>query len=191
MILAVEEVSTFTEKVGVPLTIAALGLVATLAAAAISLIGSRLSEATARRREGYANAVRTLVRYAEFPYRIRRRTSDDPEELRRLVDLGHEIQEALCYEQMWVAADKRWVGEILREVRASVANAVSPAAAEAWGSSPVVQAAGMNLGGWGPEGARGSIERFQRAAGCRFGWRRIAAVVPWSRGRLCRVGGSS
>lgn len=179
MILAVEEVSTFTEKVGVPLTIGALGLVATLAAAAISLAGSRLSEAAARRREGYSNTVRTLVRYAEFPYRIRRRTSDDPEELRRLVDLGHQIQESLCYDQMWVTADKRWVGEVLRDVRASVAAIAGPVAAEAWDLPPVVAPAGMNLSGWGPNGASDAIERFQVAASCRFGWRRAASLLRW------------
>ena len=42
-------------------------------------------------------ATRQLVAYAEYPYRIRRRTSDDPEELGRLAKLGHDIQEALRY----------------------------------------------------------------------------------------------
>lgn len=179
MIFAVDEASTFTQEVGVPLTVAALGLVATLAATAISLIGSRLSEAAARRREAYSNAVRTLVRYSEFPYRIRRRTSDDHGELNRLVDLGHEIQEALCYDQTWVTADKRWVGDVHREVRASIAAAVGPTAANAWESSPVAEAAGMNLAGWGPEGTNKAIERFQTAASCRFGWRCAACLLRW------------
>jgi hypothetical protein len=71
-------VAPFTEKVAVPLLIGLLGLAGVIVTAAVSAISGRWAQATNRHRDAYAAAVKTLVAWAEYPYRIRRRTSDDP-----------------------------------------------------------------------------------------------------------------
>jgi hypothetical protein len=59
--LGATNVTPFTEKVGVPLLIALLGLVGVIVTAAVSTIGGRWAQATNRRRDAYAAAVKTLV----------------------------------------------------------------------------------------------------------------------------------
>lgn len=54
-----------------------------------TILGKTRANATARR-DRYAQAVRTLIAWAEYPYRIRRRTSDEPATLTALADRGHE-----------------------------------------------------------------------------------------------------
>lgn len=94
-------VTPFTEKVGVPLLVALIGVLGALAAAAAAYALSRVSDASARRRDGYAEATKELLSWAEYPYRIKRRTDDTPSTLTLLADIGHQHQEALRYRQAW------------------------------------------------------------------------------------------
>jgi hypothetical protein len=55
-----------------------------------------LRDAAAKRRDGYASAMKALVARTEFPYRVRRRSSDSPETLTALTQLGNDIQEQLA-----------------------------------------------------------------------------------------------
>lgn len=181
-----EEVTPFTESVGVPLAIAVIGLIATLGAAAMSFALGRWNDTTARRRESYSSATRELVAWAEYPYRIRRRTSDEAAELATLANLGHELQEALRYRQTWIRSENKWVAEVFSEVRADLTKQVGAACAEAWHSEPVTNASGMNLNGWGPAGVDAHIERFENAVSFRFGWRRLACLVGWRPGATPR-----
>jgi hypothetical protein len=52
ILLAATSVTPFTEKVGVPLLVALLGLVGIIATAVISSIGGRWAQAINRRRDG-------------------------------------------------------------------------------------------------------------------------------------------
>ncbi|HEY6935142.1 MAG TPA: hypothetical protein VI452_17205, partial [Marmoricola sp.] len=74
-----------------------------------SVLGNVRTAATARR-EGYAKAVRTLIARGEYPYRVRRRVSDDPEVLAALVERGHDLQEQLAACRTWVASEHRVIG---------------------------------------------------------------------------------
>src|SRR5690349_14433320 len=67
-----------------------------------TLLGNTRANAAARR-ERYAQAVRTLVAWAEYPYRIRRRTSDDATALSALAERGHTLQEQLAESRAWIA----------------------------------------------------------------------------------------
>ena len=162
-----------------PIAVALIGLGATLAAAAVSFALSRWSETTARRREGYADAMRELVAWSEFPYRIRRRTSDASDELTRLAEVGHTHQECLRYRETWVRAENRWVGQVFHEVIEDMGALLGPACVEAWAAPPITRAADMNLAGWGPHGTKEPLERLERAIEFRFGWRRFAAIAGW------------
>ena len=105
------------------------------------------------------------------------RTSDDPNELTRLADMGHIHQEALRCRETWIASEDRWVARIFTEVRADLGGILGAACNDAWSTNPVKSAAAMTLGGWGPSDVEAHLERFQMAAGFRFGWRRLPALL--------------
>ena len=65
-----------------------------LAGLITSVLGNLRAAATARR-EGYANAVRSLIARGEYPYRVRCRVSDDADVLSALVERGHDLQEQI------------------------------------------------------------------------------------------------
>lgn len=171
------QVSEFAEHVGTPLAVALIGLATALAGAALSFALGRLSDTSARRRDGYAQATRELVAWCEYPYRIRRRTSDSPEELGRLAERGHDHQEALRYRETWIAAENQWVAKVFREVRKDLAAILGPSCNDAWTLPPVTEPGGMTLGSWGPQGVEAHIARFENAVEFRFGWKRVLALV--------------
>lgn len=180
MIIAINwgaDVGDMVTEVGVPLAVAMLGIAGSVFVAALSFAMGRWAEAAARRRDGYSAAKQTLVSYREYCWRIRRRTSDDPEELRRLADIGHDIQEQLAYHQLWTGAEDSFVGKVFREVRADLASELAPACRAAWEQPPIATAQDMVLGGeWGPD-VDAHLERFDSAVAFRFGWRRLLGIL--------------
>lgn len=137
-----------------------------------------LRDSAAKRREGYAKAVKALVARVEYPYRVRRRTSDDPETLFELVKLGHDIQEQLASARIWVHTESSRVAQILEDAISRIDAAVAPATSDAWNQDPIMKASEMNLLGWGPNGQDQYIKRFGRAVEWRFGWRRLMPGQP-------------
>lgn len=170
-------VSDMIKDVGIPLAVAMIGLAGSIFVAALSFAMGRWAEAAGRRRDGYSAAKRTLVKYREYCWRIRRRTSDDPEELRRLADIGHEIQEELAFQQLWTRAESSFVGRVFREVRADLAIELRPACSAAWAEPPIADPRDMVLGDWGPVDLDSHLERFESAVAFRFGWRRLLGAV--------------
>jgi hypothetical protein len=123
----------------------------------------------------------------EYPYRIRRRVSDDAATLSALADRGHDIQEQLAACRTWVNAESPALGRMYDEVLAQLDAALAPAAREAWAKAPIGTGAGMALGGWGPGDQWPHLKRLQHAITFRFGWRRVLPgwFVRW------KVGGAS
>jgi hypothetical protein len=140
----------------------------------------RWSDARNRRREQYADAVRVLVRWAEYPYRIRRRTSDEPDELRRLAELGHDLQEQLQCHNTWIQAENHHVGLTYANAIATIKARTGNAAAEAWQAQPATTGPAMVLNDWGPSSIDDVLSMVNRAVARRFGWRRL---VPFANGR--------
>ncbi|MHB8719724.1 MAG: hypothetical protein ACYDAC_12675 [Candidatus Dormibacteria bacterium] len=162
--------SGWADKLAIPILVAVVGIVATA-------LAGRWSEAVSHRRDGYAAAVATLVAWIEFPYRIRRRTSDSPEELARLAGLGHDLQERLSCHATWIAAESRWLGIRYAKTLAAISGLTSDANNEAWRHAPATTGADMILGDWGPGApGRALVHEFQGAVGWRFGVRR---AVGW------------
>ncbi|MEP6527079.1 MAG: hypothetical protein ABJA86_07925 [Nocardioidaceae bacterium] len=143
-------------------------------------VGSLRASATSRR-DGYAQAVKSLIARTEYAYRVRRRVSDEPDVLAALASRGNDLQEQLAACRTWVQAESRTVGRVYEEVLADLDAKVNPAAADAWTQPPVATAAGMNLSGWGPGDQWPHIIRLENAISFRFGWRRILPPVIWRR----------
>lgn len=150
-----------------------------LAGLITSVLGNLRAAATARR-EGYANAVRTLIARGEYPYRVRRRVSDDPEVLSALVERGHDLQEKLAACRTWVASEHRVLGSLFEAALAAIDGTVGPAIKDAWDQPAITAAAGMNLNGWGPGDQWPHVAKLERAMAYRFGWRRLVPSRFWS-----------
>src|SRR3954447_22288011 len=133
--------------------------------------GLRASATT--RREGYAAAVQAFVSWVEYPYRIRRRTSDEPAALTKLADVGHDLQECLARHRAWVAAESGALSGVFDKAVADLTGPVGEACKEAWNSPPVTRAADMNLSGFGPGDVSGTIKTLECAVAYRFGLRRL------------------
>jgi hypothetical protein len=149
------------------------------------LTGLRTSAAA--RRDRYAGAVRLLISRLEYPYRIRRRTSDDPEILSALTASGHELQEGLAEMRAWIAAESRPLSELFDHCLTALDESVQQACKDAWAAPPISAAAQMNLNGFGPGDQQHIVTRMERSLAYRFGIRRLlpAFIV---RGRLRRLG---
>lgn len=154
--------------------------------AIVTMILTRVNEATNRRRDRYAEAVQTLVAWTEYPYRVRRRTDDSPATLTALANHGHDLQERLALHQAWIATEHPALAGTYAESRATITRLVGFLISEAWDHAPVARAAGMNLGGWGPsDECHEAIANVQREIQNRFGFRRFRAWV--TRGRLSLI----
>jgi hypothetical protein len=142
-----------------------------------------LARAAEVRRDGYAEAMKTLVAFQEFPYRIRRRTSDEPEVLAALAERGHDMQERLAYWQLWLDTEHKTLGRTYRTASTSVRNCITPYVRDAWQRPPVTIAANMVIAtGDNPipydlSPANVGVENFRSEARWRFGWRRPVGVL--------------
>ena len=167
IILAASAMNTVVTLIVVPVVVAALTAIATM-------VVTRAAEATNRRRDRYAEAVQTLVAWIEFPYRVRRRTDDDPATLAALADRGHDLQERLACHEAWIATEHPDLAGTYADSRAAIGAIVGPAVTEAWQCPPVLEPADMNLDGWGPGAeCRDVIAKLQHEIENRFGIRRF------------------
>lgn len=165
------------------LTIAVSVLGSSVVAGLIGTILGNTRANAAARRERYAQVVRCLVAWVEYPYRIRRRTSDEPATLTALADRGHALQEQLAESRAWVAAESRALSEVLDGCIRDITKLVGPACVAAWQEPPIATSAGMNLGDFGPRGTQHIVARIECAIIYRFGIRRLM----WRRWVLDRL----
>lgn len=149
-----------------------------LAGLITSVLGNLRAASTARR-EGYANAVRSLIARGEYPYRVRRRVSDDAYVLSALVERGHDLQEQLAACRTWVASEHRVLGQLFEKALTTIDTTVGPAIKDAWDNPPISSATGMNLNGWGPGDQWPHVAKLERAIAYRFGWRRLVPSRMW------------
>lgn len=163
------------ETFGLPILLALFALAGTV----LGVLMGQWAAERQRRRDGYAAAVRTLIAWHEYPYRIRRRTDDTAATLQRLAEHGHELQEQLRYHQTWVTSESRGIGALYQAASSKVMAACAEPCRDAWDSPPATTPGAMKLNGWGPPGLDAQIAALQGAIGNRFGWRRALAVNMW------------
>jgi hypothetical protein len=160
---------------GTPIAITILVAVISsgVVAAVVNAISGNLRANANVRRDRYAQAVRYLIAWGEYPYRIRRRADDEPETRASLASLGHTLQEQRAEIAGWIAAESRTLSKVFDQCARDISAIVGPACAEAWTSPPITTSAGMNLGDFGPRGVDAIAARMERACGYRFGLRRM------------------
>lgn len=151
-----------------------------------TLLGNARANAAVRR-DRYAQVVRCLVAWAEYPYRIRRRTDDEPATLSALANHGHTLQEQLAESKAWVAAESQAVSKVFDSCLKELSARVSPACIAAWQAPPVTTAAAMVLGDVGPRDVDQIVARLEFAVIYRFGYRRLM-WQRWTVRRLRRRG---
>jgi len=151
----------------------ALVLGSSVVGALLTALSKNLRDAAVVRRDKYAAAVGHLAAWTEYPYRIRRRTSDDAEVLTRLADLGHQLQIDSACHGGWIAGESQPVGDLYGRWLDHVQAAVAEPASRAWTEGPVTRAAGMVLDGFGPSSAAPAIAALEAAIAYRFGLRRL------------------
>lgn len=153
--------------------VAATILGSTVLATLVTTIVSGLRSSSSARRDGYAAAVEAVVAWFEFPYRVRRRTSDSPDTLAALANLGHDVQERLAGRLAWVATENDVISETFETVLANVRRRVGDSVAEAWNTAAVVAAPEMNVSPFGPGSLQPDLVKLHVAIGYRFGVRRM------------------
>jgi hypothetical protein len=164
------------------LVLGGLVLSSSLVVAVVGHIVASLRASAETRRAGYAEMSRVLISRVEFPYRIRRRTSDTPETLAELSRIGSDIQERLAAQRTWVAGESRAAAKVLDHVCGLLDADLRQAATDAWSHPPIAEPSEMVLGGWGPgAAARAPLELFRQATGFRFGVRRLVPGFVWRR----------
>jgi hypothetical protein len=143
-----------------------------------------------RRRERYAELVAALVAWAELPFRVRRRVSDEPAVRAELAAQVHQLQERLVLGGAELAAECTWLSKRFDASLATIKFATAPFLAEAWQLSPIDSAEGMNLAGWGPVGSEDIVRAWRSELRWRFGWRRSVNPIRLLVQRLVRPSAS-
>ncbi len=155
----------------IPIVVASVSAFAAIVVAFVP----RWAEAREGRRTRYAEAVEALVAWSEFPYRVARRVSDDPDVLAVLARRGHSLRERVAFHETWVTAESKAMGSLYTEVVEAIRDALRPATQLAWVRPPVSGPSAMNLAPLGIDRSalRGLLGRISNASRWRFGWRRI------------------
>lgn len=148
--------SQWVESVVVPIA------VALVTSGVVVYVLQRRDAARSRRRDGYAEAVSAVVAWIEYPFRVRRRTSDDAETLTRLAGDAHLLQERLAYSLAWIAADNASTYDSYAELVESAKAEMGPLVKNAWDLPPVTCAGDMNLDGWAAAEAAASNDEVGR-----------------------------
>lgn len=116
------------------------------------------------RRKDFAEALAAVERYAELPYRIRRRQDSTPEVRGRMAEFIHEVQQDLLFHQSWMRIQAPRIAEVydslLRVTRQEAGHAIT----QAWSMAPISRDEDMPLGvGFSFPGMEQERDKFVRA----------------------------
>ncbi|MFE5893227.1 hypothetical protein ACFQ6E_30390 [Streptomyces sp. NPDC056462] len=154
-----------------------LALGSSVVAGALGHILTGLRDGATIRRDRYAAAVKLLVARIEYPYRIRRRTSDDPEVLNALATMGHDLQERLAEIRAWVFTESTVLSDVFDHCLTRLDAPFKQACTDAWKATPITTAAQMNLGGFSMGNQQHLVTTLERTLTYRFGHRRLIPAI--------------
>ena len=166
-------------------SLAGIVLTAGVVSAVLTKLFDRGAKRDERVRDGYADSTAVLVKWGEFPYRVARRLSDDPDACAALVSRAHDAQEAVACRRAWVVGESVVMGEAYAAITAQLRPQVAEATKAAWRRAPATTSAGMVLSD-GERMPEVNVQRFVdlwcSALRYRFGWRRwvfVPALLRW------------
>lgn len=135
------------------------GAVSLLALAVNAIVGGR-RDRSSRQREEFSKAFAACVAYEEFPYVVRRRKPDSPQDERiRISSELSLIQRELAYHSAWLAMESPRVSAAYENLVAKLREIAGAKIREAWLTAPVDSDAAMNM----PDLGLGALKLLKRA----------------------------
>ncbi len=98
------------------------------------------------RRKDFAEALAAVERYAELPYRIRRRQDSTPEVRGRIAEFIHGVQQDLLFHRSWMRIQAPRVAEVYDSLLRTTRDEAGSAMLEAWSTTPIARDEDMPLG---------------------------------------------
>ena len=127
-------------------TAAVIGGAVSLLALALNTIISNLRDRIARQRQEFSKAFAACVAYEEFPYVVRRRRSDVPQDERvRISSELSIIQRELAYYSAWLATQSTNVSKTYETLVTKLREIAGARIREAWLTPPINSDSGMNM----------------------------------------------
>lgn len=121
------------------------GAVSLLALALNAIISSR-RERVSRQRQEFSKAFAACVAYEEFPYVVRRRRSNVPQDERvRISSELSAVQRELAYYSAWLATESTSVSKTYETLVAKLRETAGGKIREAWLTPPIESDSGMNI----------------------------------------------
>ncbi len=123
-------------------------VIAALIAASVALFTLAVNQRQAaqdRRRKAFADALTAVERYAELPYRIRRRQGSDAGVRDRLSALVHDVQQDILFHTSWLRIQAPRVADAYDSLVNVARQEAGVAMAEAWQKPPIGEDEEMNL----------------------------------------------
>lgn len=125
---------------------AAIGGAVSLFALTLNTIISSRRERISRQRREFSKAFAACVAYEEFPYIVRRRRSNAPEDERiRISSELSVIQRELAYYSAWLATQSVSVSRIYETLVTKLREVAGAKIREAWLTPPIDSDSGMNM----------------------------------------------
>jgi hypothetical protein len=150
---------------------------AALIAAFAGLVGHglvRLKEARDRRRDEYSRAFAAAMQWTEFPYRIARRLSDEPDAVAPIVEAMHAAQQEIQFHLNWLRSVSDNMADAYSQLVRSVKSGSRPHIEAAWAREPAAVPGGMVMGDVFPVDVDADVKRFTREIRRNLSlWRRI------------------
>jgi hypothetical protein len=140
---------------------------AAVIAAALAVLAFFLNQRLAsleRSRRECADALAEALAWLELPYRIRRRTDDEPETLAGLAERIHHLQERLAFHESWLQVEVPGAYEPYRALVDGIRDGSRDALKQSWEEAPKTEAKDMNIGDVPAPDVRGLREVFCEAA---------------------------
>jgi hypothetical protein len=89
----------------------------------------------------------TAIAWGETPYRVARRTSDDPATLQLHVLHIHDLQERIIFHSQWLRVESAEIADAYDSLVKAIKDRTMPHIREAWTRAPLTEGSHMNLGG--------------------------------------------
>ena len=127
-------------------TAAAIGGAVSLLALALNAIISNWRERISHQRQEFSQAFAACVAYEEFPFIVRRRRNDVPQDERvRISSELSIIQRELAYYSAWLATESSHVSEAYENLVAKLREIAGTEIREAWLTPPIDSDKDMNM----------------------------------------------